>query len=185
LGIESKGLELEFPLTEKDEQEFSNLCLPVSRKKYVCIHPGSANVARQWAPQYFAALADHCIKNGFTVVITGVNEEREITKELIKRIHQPVIDLTGKTSLGAMAVLIKNAFMMIANCNGVSHVASAFKTPAIIISMDGEPERRAPLDKNIHYTIDWMKEPQFDKVFNATVALMNKQKSKKLMQDRA
>ncbi len=96
LGIKIKNIQLEFPLTEKDEQELDALCLPLVEKKYICIHAGSANSARQWPPQFFAALADYCIENGFTIVVTGTEEERDITRELIKCIHHPVIDLTGK-----------------------------------------------------------------------------------------
>jgi ADP-heptose:LPS heptosyltransferase len=177
LGIEPQGLELEFPITEKDEQEFDELCLPLMENKYVCIHPGSAASWRRWPTQYFAALGDHCIESGFTVVVTGTAEERDITRELIKRIHHPVIDLTGKTSLGVMAVLIKKAFMLIANCTGVSHIAAAVKTPSVIISLDGEPERWAPPDKNMHHVIDWTKEPRFEKVFNAIVQLIKRRKS--------
>jgi ADP-heptose:LPS heptosyltransferase len=172
LGIKGKDLSLEFPINEKDDKDYSELIVPLPEKKYVCIHPGSRDIRRQWPPQYFAALADYCIEQGFTVVVTGTIEEQDITRELIKWIHHPVIDLTGKTSLGAAALLIKNAFMLIANCTGVSHIASAVKTPSIIISMDGEPERWAPLNKTIHRTIDCKEHPYFDKVFHETVMLV-------------
>jgi ADP-heptose:LPS heptosyltransferase len=172
LGIDAKDSDLEFPINEKDLKEFSELTVPLFEKKYICIHPGSRDVRRQWPPQYFAALADYCIEQGFTVAVTGTIEEQDITRELIKWIHHPVIDLTGKTSLGAAALLIKNAFMLISNCTGVSHIASAVKTPGIIISMDGEPERWAPLNKTIHRTIDCKEHPHFDKVYNETVMLI-------------
>lgn len=167
LGIETQQPQLEFPITEKDEQEFDALFLPLINKKYICIHPGSADMSRQWNPQYFAALADYCIENKLSVVITGTEAEREITKELIKCIRYPVIDVTGKTNLGTMAVLIRNAFMLISNCTGVAHIAAAVKTLSVIISMDGEPERWAPLNKNLHHVIDWTKKPRFEIVLNA------------------
>ncbi len=172
LGIELQGSYLEFPITKKDEQDFEELYVPLFTRKYVCVHPGSRGSWRQWPPQYFGALADYCIEQGFTVVVTGTKEEQNITRELIKCIHHPVIDLTGKTSLGAIAVLIKNAFMLIANCTGVSHIASALKTPSVIISMDGEPERWAPLDIAIHRTMDCKEQPHFDKVYVEMVKLM-------------
>jgi ADP-heptose:LPS heptosyltransferase len=172
LGIDAKDSDLEFPINEKDMKEFSELTVPLFEKKYICIHPGSRDVRRQWPPQYFAALADYCIGQGFTIAVTGTIEEQDITRELIKWIHHPVIDLTGKTSLGAAALLIKNAFMLISNCTGVSHIASAVKTPGIIISMDGEPERWAPLNKTIHRTIDCKEHSHFDKVYQETVSLI-------------
>jgi len=183
LGIEPEALDLEFPITEKDEQELAERCLPLINKRYVCIHPGSASALRQWPPQYFAAIAAYCIENKFTVVVTGTSEERDITREFIKCIHYPVIDATGKTSLGAIAVLIKNAFMLVANCTGVAHIAAAVKTPSVIISMDGEPERWAPVNKDLHQVIDWTQDPHFEKVLSTVVDVMqtnlkNKQRFK-------
>ena len=66
--------------------------------------------------------------------------------------------------------------MLIANCTGVSHIAAAVKTSSVIISMDGEPERWAPVDKNLHHVIDWTKEPHFETVFNAVVKKIGRKK---------
>lgn len=172
LGIASAGTALEFPLTEKDYKDYSELLIPIIEKQYVIVHPGSRGNWRQWSPAFFAALADYCIEEGFTVVVTGTNDEKEITKELLKCMQHPAIDLTGQTNLGAVAVLIQNACMLIANCTGVSHIASALQTPSIIISMDGEPERWRPLDKHIHRTIDWTKNSHFKMVFDETAELL-------------
>jgi ADP-heptose:LPS heptosyltransferase len=177
LGISLAGTELEFSLTEKDYHDYAALLLPVMEQQYVVVHPGSRGTWRQWPPKFFAALADYCIEQGFTVVVTGTEDEKLITQELIKCMRHAPIDLTGKTSLGAVAVLIQNAFMLIANCTGVSHIASALKTPSVIISMDGEPERWAPLDKHIHYVIDWIKKPHFDKVYLEMVKLIDELKN--------
>jgi ADP-heptose:LPS heptosyltransferase len=172
LGIPSHGEYLEMPLTKKDEEDFKSLLLPITDKKYVVIHPGARGTSRQWPPAYFAALADYCIEQGYTVVITGVKDEIDITTELRKCMKHVAMDLTGKTTLGAVALLIKNAFMLISNCTGVSHIASAFETPSIVISMDGEPERWAPLNKKLHHVIDWTIEPHFETAFKETVRLI-------------
>jgi ADP-heptose:LPS heptosyltransferase len=169
LGIPSQGEQLEFPVTAIDEEELKKLMLPIIPKKYVVVHPGSRGIPRQWPPVYFAALADHCIEQGYTVVITGVKDEIDITTELRKCMKHAAIDLTGKTSLGSAALLIKDAFMLISNCTGVSHITAAFETPSIVVSMDGEPERWAPLNKKLHHVIDWTKQPHFETVFKATV----------------
>lgn len=155
LDIPLKGTHLEFPLTNADVQDYNNLCLSPAEKKYVCIHPGSRGSWRQWPPQLFAAVADYFAGKDFSVIVTGTADESEITKELLKCAKYPLIDLTGKTSIGAVAMLIKNAFMLVANCTGVSHIAAALETPSVIISMDGEPERWGPLNKALHSTIDW------------------------------
>jgi len=172
LQIPSQGDHLEFPLTKQDQKDFDELLLPVYPKNYVCIHPGSRGRWRQWPPQFFALIADFCIEQGLTAVITGTKEETDITTEVIKCMHHVPIDLTGKTSLGAIAVLIKNAFMLVSNCTGVSHVADAFDTPSVVISMDGEPERWAPLNRKLHRVTDWTKDPHFETVLLETDTLI-------------
>jgi ADP-heptose:LPS heptosyltransferase len=96
--------------------------------------------------------------------IRGTTEETDITRELMKCMHFPSIDLTGCTTLGSMGILLHDAAVLIANCTGVSHLATALKTPSLIVSMDGEPYRWGPLDHIIHKTIDYTSNPSLDKV---------------------
>jgi len=82
LGIKSAGTDLEFPLTQKDYRDYAELLIPITEKQYVVVHPGSRSALRQWPPKFFAALADYCVEQGFTVVVTGTNDEKLITEEL-------------------------------------------------------------------------------------------------------
>lgn len=173
LGIPSKGTHLEFPLLEKDREEFEQLRLPLKEKQYVCIHPGSRGSWRQWPPEHFAALGDYCASQGMSVVITGTREELPITEAVQQAMREKAICVAGQTSLGAVGMLISQAFALISNCTGVSHMAAAFETPSVVISMDGEPERWGPLNKTLHTTIDWTKQPDFEGVRAATARLFN------------
>lgn len=173
LGIPEKGTHLEFPITEEDREELENLLLPVSPGKYVCVHPGSRGSWRQWPPAYFALLADYMNQLGYMPVITGTEGERDITREVRKCLRHPHIDLTGLTSLGALAALVKDAFLIISNCTGVSHIAAAVQTPGIIISMDGEPHRWG---HSLHRMIDWTKNRQIERVVLQTEGLVNELK---------
>lgn len=172
LGIEPLGTELEYPLSDRDKQELADLNLPVQTKRYVCVHPGSRGAWRQWPVQHFAALADFCIEQGYKIVLTGTEGEKDIVNAVINAMKHEAINSTGQTSLGAMGALIKDTAMLISNCTGVSHIAAAFKTPSIVISMDGEPERWGPIDKLTHRTINWLQSPDFHVVFRETVDLV-------------
>lgn len=172
LGISSQGNHLEYPLYDSDIEDLKELLLPVVPKKYVIVHPGSRGAWRQWPTQYFAALADYCIEQGLTVIITGTAGEMDITREVMKDMRYHAIDLTGKTSMGAIGALIKDALILISNCTGVSHIASALKTSSIVISMDGEPERWGPTDRRIHKVIDWTKKAQLNLVFDNLTELI-------------
>jgi len=172
LGIPSVGPELEFPLNSYDNDAFDQLNLQIIPQKYICIHPGSRSEARQWPPAHFAALADYCQEQGFDVVITGTKNEEHLAEEVMQYMQHEAYNTCGKTTLGAVAVLIKNAFALISNCTGVSHVAAAFGTPSIVISLHGEPERWSPLNKLKHRTIDWTQTPHFDLVMAQLVEVV-------------
>ena len=174
LGIPSQGTDLEFPLLPEDEEKLTSLNLGIEPKKYICVHPGSRGSWRQWPVEHFAALADYCADQGYEVVITGTKEEAGIIDEVISHMCHKAINTAGLTSVGAVALLIKNSAMLISNCTGVSHIASAFKTPSIVLSMDGEPERWGPIDKQTHRTINWLETPDFGLVYAQTVDLLEK-----------
>ncbi len=174
LGLPLKGDYLEFPITQQDDLEWEKLRVKWGLQNYVCIHPGSRGNWRQWPTEYFAKLADYCAGNGFAVVITGTKNEAEITQKVIAHMQHNAIDLTGETSVGAIALLIKNAACLVANCTGVSHIASATQTPSVIISMDGEPQRWSPLNKSIHFVTDWTQHPDFSIPYRHLVSLLKK-----------
>jgi ADP-heptose:LPS heptosyltransferase len=161
---DSENKVLEFPVREKDFAELQYLNLGLSEKQYVCLHPGSRGSWRQWPTLYFAAIADFCVACGYKVVITGTANELELAKEVAQLSNYRPVICSGKTNLGTVAALLKNAKALIANCTGVSHLAAALETPSVVISMDGEPERWAPLNKKIHRTVDWNTSPDYHQV---------------------
>jgi ADP-heptose:LPS heptosyltransferase len=171
LGFRKGSRELEFPLSDEDHKDFNSLPIPL-KNQFICVHPGSRGAWRQWPPDHFAALADYCYEKGMTVVLTGLKNESELTAQVESLMKNPAIDLAGKTSLGAMGVLIRKAAMLISNCTGVSHLAAAFQTPSIVISMDGEPERWSPLNTSIHKTTNWLNNAEFQPVFEDTIDLL-------------
>lgn len=173
LGIPAKDTVLEFPLTDEDMETLTAAGLNLENQKYVCVHPGSRNAARQWPVHYFAKLADYCAEKGYVVVLTGTEDELNIIDQVWHNMkYEPVI-AAGKTSLGAVAALIKNASALVSNCTGVSHIAAAFGTPSVIISMDGEPERWGPLNKKCHRTVNWLDKADYHVVFNELKQLLS------------
>lgn len=150
LGLPTRGTALEFPLLPQDYRDFNRLHLPLRRLQYVVLHPGARADTRLWSPAYFARLGDRAGDYGFEVVITGVESERDITAEVIRRMNHPPVDLTGRTSLGALGVLVREARLVIANDTGISHIADALHTPSIIVSLSYDPERWTPLDGHLH-----------------------------------
>ncbi|MGN6418252.1 MAG: glycosyltransferase family 9 protein [Pseudobacter sp.] len=168
LDIPANDPAMEFPVTEKEKIQLKEV-FPFTGKPYVCVHPGSRAGWRQWPPAHFAMLGDFCADAGYQVVFTGTKEEQPIIAEVQKWMKQNSIDLSGKTDLGTVAALIDDAALLIANCTGVSHIAAATHTPSLIISMDGEPNRWGPLDRNRHTVIDWLTHPSLRTVYETLI----------------
>jgi ADP-heptose:LPS heptosyltransferase len=173
IGVSKYSTQLEFPIHEEDIRAYSKLNLDLEKGKYVCVHPGSRGSWRQWPPENFAHLGDICVENNLKVVLTGTNEEMDIIKTVAGKMKHDAIIAAGKTDLGTMGVLLSNAFALISNCTGVSHMASALQVPGIIISMDGEPHRWGPLNKELLYTQDWLTDPDFSKTETALMRLLS------------
>jgi ADP-heptose:LPS heptosyltransferase len=173
LGISSAGNEMEFPLNDQDRASFKKLNLKIVPGKYICIHPGSRGAWRQWPPLYFANMADYCADQGYEIIITGTKGELTLANEVAALMKFIPVICSGKTDLGSLGVLISQSFALIANCTGVSHIAAALQTPSIIISMDGEPERWAPVNKELHYTIDWTTTPDYEIVHQKLELLLS------------
>ena len=100
------------------------------------------------------------------VVLTGTTDELASVNEVRKYMQYEPIVAAGRTSLGAMAALVKNSSVFISKGNGVSQIAAALQTPSIIISMDGEANRWAPLNSSLHYCIYWTVTPDISLVYN-------------------
>lgn len=172
LGIPAAGEHLEFPISDEEEAAFHRLALPLEPGRYICVHPGSRGGYRQWPPTFFATTADYLAREGWTIVLTGTAEERPLAEKVARHMQYPVINLAGQTTLGMLGVLIAKARALLSNCTGVSHMAAALRTPSLIISMDGEPERWGPLDRTRHMTIDWLRHPELDDVLVAAEKLI-------------
>lgn len=172
LGIKIESKKMEFPITQRDEIEFKNLQLFDSSKPYICIHPGSRDASRQWPISNFSSIGDFVRQRGYEVIITGTQNEHSLAEKVAKTMKYSSSNFAGRTSLGSLAVLLKNSRGLISNCTGISHIAAAIETPSVIISMDGEPERWGPENKDIHQTVDWLKDQQYGKVLMAVERML-------------
>jgi ADP-heptose:LPS heptosyltransferase len=154
LGIPPQGDEVEFPLFEKDWEEFHHLRDDYGlQREFICIHPGARKEERRWPVHCFAEVADGLAARGFQVVLTGSSEEKHLTAAVVKQMKMPAIDLAGGTSLGGLAALISKARLVVNNDTGISHVTAAVKTPSVILFSADDMDRWAPKNRRLHKVI--------------------------------
>lgn len=107
----------------------------VRGRPLIAIHPGSRiradgrRSALPWPTHHFTTLADLLIGQGYQVIITGTAEESGITAEVAA--VERAVDLTGRTTLGQLAWILKACDTMIANSTGVLHLGAAVGTKVI------------------------------------------------------
>lgn len=155
LEVPAQGDGMEFPLFREDEKGFSSIqeAEGLRTGEYICIHPGARLLSRRWPAEEFAAVADALASTGLKVVLTGSASEGKLTEGIQAGMRAPCINLAGRTDLGVLAVLLKNARLLICNDTGVSHIAAALSVPSIVIVTGSDPLRWAPLNRELHWAV--------------------------------
>jgi ADP-heptose:LPS heptosyltransferase len=159
LQIPRKGTDLEFPISPEESKWFNemNQGLMLTSGNYVCLHPGARDPRRRWPVANFALIGNELALKGYTVVLTGSQDEKSILAELQEQINSPVINIVkefGQIGIGELAALIKFSTLLLSNDTGVSHIAAALKVPSVIIfSPFSNLKRWAPIDQTKHIAI--------------------------------
>lgn len=145
----------ELPVLPAEAAEAGALLASLSpRRPIVALHAGSRDAARRWPPERFAALADQLWDTqGCQIVLTGTPSDAEVNSLVCRVCRAPVLDLTGKTSLGTLAALLERVDLLVTNDSGPSHVAWARRVPSVILFGPTDPARWAPLDGVLHRAV--------------------------------
>jgi ADP-heptose:LPS heptosyltransferase len=150
LGCGDGDAALEFPFDDADRMAMRMLDPLPPGRRYVCLHAGARLPSRRWPAARFAQVGDGLAARGWQVLLTGGTQERAIAGEVLGNMAAPALDLTGRTTLGALALLVSRAGLLVSNDTAVSHLAAATGTPSVIVSSGGDPVRWAPLDHRRH-----------------------------------
>jgi len=99
--------------------------IPCGVKPLFVIHIGAGRPEKTWETLKLRRLADRMLKDGLGhLVLVGTEAEKTLFGE-IKNPHKDLTDLTGKTSLRALLVLLSAADIFIGGDSGPAHLAAA------------------------------------------------------------
>jgi ADP-heptose:LPS heptosyltransferase len=98
-------------------------------------------------------VADALSGFGMPIVLTGNTAESALTRRIAKLMKKRPVDLAGRIGLGALGVLLSNARLLICNDTGISHIAAALHVPSVVIFTNSDPDRWAPLDRDLHRAV--------------------------------
>jgi ADP-heptose:LPS heptosyltransferase len=109
------------------------------------IHPGAASPARRWPAARFAAVARAERRAGRRVIVTGGADETALAYSVARAsglgadaVH------AGRTSVMELAALVGAAGLVICGDTGVAHLATALRTPSVVLFGPSPPSVWGP-----------------------------------------
>lgn len=112
----------------------------------IAIFPGASVKERRWGGEKYGMVARELIKSGYNVIIIGSKADRDDAKE-ITGIAKDAIDLTGKTSLKDLALILKRCRLLITADSGILHLAVGVGTATLSLFGSGIERKWAPKGK--------------------------------------
>ena len=132
IGADRTPVRFGLAVTESGRDEAASLLKKKriqGKRPLVVIHPGSRGSALDWPPERFAALADRLsAEKNATILVTGVESERDLINEFEDLCKQPVIPVVGELKLPGLIALLDSVDLVVANSTGPLHIAAAMGT---------------------------------------------------------
>ncbi len=135
--VKNDGKGLDYFLSEADRglsSEIKNR-LPT---RFIAMVIGAGHETKKATDQKLAGIADLL---ELPVVLLGSKGDKEKAERIRKLVRlNPILDLTGKTSLNQSAHLVELSTLVITHDTGLMHIASAFKKPVLSLWGNTVPE---------------------------------------------
>lgn len=150
LGIQEKNTFLELPI-EKKAAAVVHKFLKRFKGKKIIIHTSSKHRSHHWMPERFARLADILThKYKATLFFTGTKEDYH---EIVYILHhmkskQKAHNLAGRTTLQQLIALVDAVDLVVTIDTSMTHIASARKTPLVVLFGPTMPSFWGPSSKN-------------------------------------
>lgn len=122
----------------------------------VVVHPGASVAARRWPAARFAEVARRLAAAGHRVVVTGSEGERDLAAAVAAGAGLPEESvLAGRLDLTELAALVAGAALVVSNDTGVGHLATAYRTPSVVLFGSTPPARWGPPPDRPRHAAMW------------------------------
>lgn len=107
------------------------------RTPFVVLNPSAFSPVARWPVEHFVALAERLLQEkGLRLVLTGDSEEDPSAREISRRLAghgDRVLNLAGRTTLGELGFLLRDAEALVTRDTGPSHLAAGVGCPVTVI----------------------------------------------------
>ncbi len=117
------------------------------------VHPGASAGARRWPAERWAAVASALVQRGIPTVVTGSAAETELCAS-VAHAAAGVVNLAGRLDLDALALLTRQARLVLSGDTGIAHLATAYATPSVTLFGPTPPQQWGPaIDPDLHLVL--------------------------------
>lgn len=148
------NIRYEIFISEKARQSLTDIFIKRrinAQKPLIVINPYTTAAHKQWPIVNFIFLINKLSSSSHqTILIGGEKESLNIKEEMTPFLKEKVFDLSGLLTLSECAALLQRTSLFMSNDSGPMHIASAFKTPMIVLfgnRYGSNPTRWGPWNK--------------------------------------
>ena len=136
---------IEIPLTpQASEDTTAAIDTAGGPLRYIVLNPGAAWPNKRWPPERFGALAAALRdRTGLRSLITWGPAERELADSVV-RASSGAATVAPATSVSDLAVLMREAALVVSGDTGPLHIGAAMGTPLVGLYGPTWPERNGP-----------------------------------------
>jgi ADP-heptose:LPS heptosyltransferase len=126
------------------------------RRGVTIIHPGAKSASRRWPPGRYALVARALAARGHRIVVTGSAGETDLAARVVREAGLPhTAMMAGRTGVGELAALVAHARLVISGDTGIAHLATAYRTPSVVLFGPMPPSRWGPPPGREYHRAIW------------------------------
>ncbi|HXI83157.1 MAG TPA: glycosyltransferase family 9 protein [Verrucomicrobiae bacterium] len=143
LGLDSEPPDLRIYLSPEMEGRVAQLLVRHGLKEFAVLAPGTMWETKHWLPERFAETGRLLTQRGLGIVVVGTSRDKDRCR-IVTDLCPGAVDLSGQTSVGELAAIIKRSKVAVTNDSGSMHLAVAMETPVVSIFGPTNPVHIGP-----------------------------------------
>ncbi|MFC1590833.1 lipopolysaccharide heptosyltransferase II, partial [Candidatus Omnitrophota bacterium] len=136
IGCKDTDRRLAMPENEASDRKVRDVFAGagIGDRPLIVIHPAASCPSKRWPAERFAEAADKLISAfGAAIVIVSGKSESSFGDAVAGSVKGKVLNLSGETSVGELASLLRRSKLLISCDSGPVHIACAVGTPVVAI----------------------------------------------------
>lgn len=120
-----------------------------AEKPVITIAPGAKSEIKRWTKEGYSELVRRLAgEMGAEVILAGDKADRLIANDIIAAAKKEVTNLTGETSLGRLAAILKRTNLLITNDSAPLHLGAAIGVQVLALFGPTDPRLYGPTGRN-------------------------------------